>query len=802
MDPKFFSLPNLDTDRVEVISDPWNIQVDPQVLALSKDEYKLRWRNPSTRHWLLSLAEGRDETSCVSAANPAALLYGMFCDYDGVFTPDLIEAAHEKPVGKYLPAWWCLSHSNRLHLVWLFSRPVKVIGNAHANALLHVVAAKIRAVKWGVGYDTDSELVTQVMDIGREWHPFAPEARIPAEDIVNWDYDLFKSGAKRFTDDVVSIPFEKVAEEVGKRKWPHRPPTDFKPGTRCIRFWDPAADNPTAAQIVPDGIRVYTPHDNGFMSWRKLLGKDFCDSFTAVSRAPFIEDTFYCPTKDQYWRFFRKDNPPHFEPRTEKVLRREIVKELRLSTKGSKNGDELSQVDDLLYGISRDNHISWAAPVLYRPIGRIQTDEGDFVLNTSLVTVAKPAPRLCPDLTPEDVKEAGSYVDAAYKADPTICKWDNPFAVAKFPHIHRFLTSVFIQNEHTRVLWERRGYPVNKAEGALLQNHQLIRLISWMSHAYKNAARMAGHPSRGQALFIAGKPGRGKGFLGRQLLPMLMGGGVDAGGYYLDGTRFNAGIVDKPIHYIDDKLGSTSRSKRIAFTELLKITVANGCLRYEAKFGNAVETLPWAGRIVVMCNDDPQSLSVLPDLDMSTRDKFMMLMFGDAQYPFSGGPDGFAQNMKWLAEEIPYFARFLLGWEIPWVIRDPRFGVAAYQHASMRQAAAENGLTQVLVDVLELVIERARVSRDPKDDNPYVIVGTGTAIFRWVQNTDPLLARELGDSRLLQQTLMTLYRSGMYTIEYDERSRHWSIPWDFKGSYEVDDFGTVEANLAEAKTST
>ena len=203
-----------------------------------------------------------------------------------------------------------------------------------------------------------------------------------------------------------------------------------------------------------------------------------------------------------------------------------------------------------------------------------------------------------------------------------------------------------------------------------------------------------------------------------------------------------------------------------------------------------------------MCNDDPQSLSVLPDLDMSTRDKFMMLMFGDAQYPFSGGPDGFAQNMKWLAEEIPYFARFLLGWEIPWVIRDPRFGVAAYQHASMRQAAAENGLTQVLVDVLELVIERARVSRDPKDDNPYVIVGTGTAIFRWVQNTDPLLARELGDSRLLQQTLMTLYRSGMYTIEYDERSRHWSIPWDFKGSYEVDDFGTVEANLAEAKTST
>ncbi len=781
---KFFSLPNLDTDRVEVILDPWNIKVDSAILDLPKEEYKQRWRNPTTKHWLLSLAEGRDEGLCVSGSNQASLLYGMFCDYDGVFTNDIIDALIKKPIGKYLPAYWCLSHSNRLHLVWMFSRPVRVLGNTHANALLHAIATKIKAVKWGVGYDPDSELVTQVMDIGREWHPFSENARIPAEDIINWDYDLFKSGAKKFTDDIVAIPFDKVTEEVSKRSWPHQPPRDFKPGVRCIRFWDASADNPTAAQITNDGIRVYTPHDNGFISWRGLLGKDFCDTFTSVSRAPFIEDTFYCPGKDQYWRFFRKDTPPHFEPRTEKVLRRDIVKELKLSTKSqSKNGDELSQVDDLLYGISRDNAVRWAAPVLYRPVGRIMTDEGDYVLNTSLVTVAKPAPRLYPELTPEIVQSSPD-VPQEYINDPSLCKWDNPFAVAKFPHIHRFLTTAFIPSEVARQRWEESGYSLGFRFQNILSNNQLLHLISWCAHAYKSAARMAKHPARGQALFIAGKPGRGKGFFGRQLLPLLMGGGVDAGGYYLDGARFNSGVADKPIHYIDDKLGSTSRSKRMSFTELLKVTVANGCIRYEAKFGNAVETLPWAGRIVVMCNDDPQSLSVLPDLDMSTRDKFMMLMFGDAQYPFCSGDDGFAQNLRWLAEEIPYFARFLLGWDIPFDMTDPRFGVSAYQHPNMRQASAENGLTQVLVDVLDLVIDRARKTRDASDPSPWVLVNTATGIFRWIQNTDPSLAREIGDSRLLQQTLMTLLRSGAYSLKYNEKNRKWSIPWELHGNYD------------------
>ena len=146
------------------------------------------------------------------------------------------------------------------------------------------------------------------------------DARIPNAEIMAWDLTLFESSARHVVADVVDIDIKVVAEEVKKRKWPHEPPPNFAVGTRCVRFWDPTADNTTGAQIVKDGIRVYTPHDNGFKSWRSLLGAEFCEEYTSKSMAPFLEDTTYCHSKDEYWRFFRNDPVPHYEKRTENSL--------------------------------------------------------------------------------------------------------------------------------------------------------------------------------------------------------------------------------------------------------------------------------------------------------------------------------------------------------------------------------------------------------------------------------------------------------------------------------------------------
>lgn len=772
---KFFCLPNLTTNEVTVLEDPWNVKVPEEVLALPKDKYKARWRNPETKHWLLLMAEGQCSSAVVSVGNEAAALYGFMADYDGVLTDDMVDALLKKPQGRYSPRYWCRSHSDKLHLFWFFERPIAVTGNVHASELLRYISRKIKAVNWGVGYDPSCENVTQVLDIGKEWHVFRENAAIPYEELVLWDSEVFrKIGSKQFVQNIVDIPLDKVIEEINRRQWPHQPPGDLREGLRCLRFWDPGADNNTAAQMTKDGFRVYTPHDGGFKSWTSLLGPEFCEEYTAKSLAPFLANTYYYPAKDEFWRFFDKSTPQHFEKRTEKVLRRDIKRETGISDKPAK-GAELSEVDKLLYDITNKNWVDAVAPVIYRRGGRCNVRGLGTILNTSLVTVRRPAERVN-IVTPETV--AAEQCPQQYKDNPLLCRWDNPFAVAKFPHIHRLFTTFFMKTQQAYDNWADAEYPLYNPDGSpvrQLRDRQLLLLISWLAHFYRNAGRMCENPGRGLILFLAGPAGVGKSFIGRQILGELMGGATDAEKFYLEGGRFNSGIVTSPVHLIDDKLGSRSHRTHLQFTEALKIVAANAVLRYEAKFGSAVESVPWAGRIVVLANEDRQSLSVLPSLDMATRDKFLMLKAGGAK--FRWGTDN--ENQHWLAEELPYFGRFLLGWDIPVEIRDDRFGVRAWQQDDMVQASAENGLSQTVLQVLEECIEETTGATDPKergDMNGWAIEGNAVKIFKWIQSVDPALGREVIDSKTLHINMQPLCNNG-YGITYDERTKRYRIPY-------------------------
>lgn len=774
---KYLCMPNLATDHVSVSERPWDeFPVDPEVLALPKEDYKKRWFSPDTKHCLFSLCEGQNAAFTVSQGNQCALIHGVVGDYDGVFTPDIIDAAKSKAPSRYRPRWWSISQSGGLHLVWEFDRPIAVAGNAHANELLHMIATKIRAVRWGVGYDPDSEKCTQVMDIGREWHEFDPRGHIPTEEVIVWDAKLFETRSKKLVDEVVDVPFDVVAAEIKKRQWPHPVPERIEIGVRCVRFWDAAADNASGAQFTKDGIRVYTPHDGGWVSWKRLLGADFCEQYTAKSMAPFYEDTFYAHVHDEYWRFFRNATPVHFEKRTEKVLRRDLSIEAMRSGKPPK-GEERSEIDLDLHLIQGKNGVDAVAPILYRPAGRIYVEGLGRVLNTSLITVARPSPRIAV-VSPEDL-ERFPLCPARYREDPSICEWDNPFVTQGFPHIHRYLTALFMRGQSLFDSWAAEGFPLHNPSGSpvcQLKDPQLVHLLSWMAYFYRSAARMPEHPPVGTVLIFAGPAGIGKSFFATELLGTLMGGWDYADKMYLEGSRFNSETVKKPVHIIDDKLGAKSRRDRSKFTEALKGVAATGRVRCEAKFGHAVERLPWPGRVVVLSNVDSQSLSVLPDLDMSTRDKFTMLRLGGVKYAFGTTEE----NQRWLAEEIPAFARFLLGWQIPVELRDERFGVRAVQHEEMRQASAENGLTQILADVLESCIEEVTGLKDESDradKEGWVIEGLAVTIFKWINAIDPTYSRAVIDPKILHQNLLTLYRSGGYNLGYDEIRHRWSIPY-------------------------
>jgi hypothetical protein len=775
MSTKFLYLPNLATTDVTEIEKPWDVVLSDEVQALSTEDYKRRWRNPDTKHWLLLLAEGRVADQVVSVLNPAAVLYGFAADYDGTVTPDLYEALRtKKGPTKYRPAWWSTSHSGKLHLFWLFDRPVSVVNNKHAMKLMHIVAAKIKAAMWAAGYDPTCEKPTQVIDIGREWKPVDESARIPADEVIMWDVKLFEREAQFLVDERVDIPFDVAIDELRKRSWPHPLPATITEGTRCLRFWDPDADNTTGAQFTSAGVRVYTPHDNGFVSWKFLLGKDFCDEYTAHSMAPFYEDTFYFPAKDVYWRFLRYDEHPHFEPRLEKSLRRDMVMEAKVSTRSPKDG--LSPIEEVLKNIGDRHAVKYVAPLLYERTGRVFSPAlGDYVLNISTVVPKAPAPP-----TPADPIEVAQLTEKGvfqYRDDPFLRRWDNPFAVRDFPHIHRLLTAFFSRpSAYRKWTVEKDGDPLC-VHDALEGQGQLYYLISWLAHFYNGAcSTMKG---KGQVLFLAGDTGLGKSFFVQQIVGGLMGGADDAAKFYVENSRFSSTLAKKPVHYIDDRLGSLAKRNRFAFTERLKTLAANSLLRYEEKFGSSVEALPWPGRLVVLSNLDRQSLSVLPDLEMSTRDKFMMLKMMGARFEF--GTE--AENAKWLAEELPHFAWFLRRWETPGVMMDARFGVAAYQHPDLARASAENGVTLIVADAILDRIEEDRALADPKgsesDRGGWAFEGRLVKMYQWLTEKNPSNIRDF-DKQDLMNCLDAFLRSGAYNLDYDTVTRVWRIAYDFR----------------------
>ena len=84
------------------------------------------------------------------------------------------------------------------------------------------------------------------------------------------------------------------------------------------------------------------------------------------------------------------------------------------------------------------------------------------------------------------------------------------------------------------------------------------------------------------------------------------------------------------------------------------------------------------------------------------------------------------------------------------------------------------------MEVLETCIESQTGARDEaelSDAKGWAVQGNAVKIFKWIKSVDDSLAREVIDSRTLNQSLTTLYKNGSYNIEHDDKSHWWKIPY-------------------------
>jgi len=189
--------------------------------------------------------------------------------------------------------------------------------------------------------------------------------------------------------------------------------------------------------------------------------------------------------------------------------------------------------------------------------------------------------------------------------------------------------------------------------------------LSWLHHFYKNA--YDGNPRKGQLMFIVGETEVGKTLMGHKLISTMMGGHTDAAGFLTGKEIANKNMFEVGLATVDDQEASADQKTHLRYSAIVKKITANQDISMREMYKGVVD-LPWMGRAVITMNQDPESMQMLPNLDINNQDKVIILRTGTERFKFP------MDTEERLLSELPYFCRYVYDWVIP----DDCLGTARY----------------------------------------------------------------------------------------------------------------------------
>tara|TARA_X000001382_G_scaffold31666_1_gene20574 strand:- start:1450 stop:3624 length:2175 start_codon:yes stop_codon:yes gene_type:complete len=377
----------------------------------------------------------------------------------------------------------------------------------------------------------------------------------------------------------------------------------------------------------------------------------------------------------------------------------QLILELRqegYSTK-RKKGKALSEVEAAIVTISNDNRIDEIAPVVFSN-DRVVSYNSHRILNTANI----------------------EPIEAADDGDPS-----------KWPFLHKWLGQLFEDGKKPTIDY----------------------FYAWLKRFY--LAVVNRKDDQGQALILVGPTNKGKSLLSNRVISALVGGFADASDYLSGQSKFNKDLARVAAWVIDDTTSAASFQDQRRATELIKRTVANPRMEYHAKYVDAV-SIPWTGRVIFSLNMDANSLSVIPSLDSSNRDKLMALLISPkatSKFP----PNSVVEQT--IEDELPYFAKWLMDWKVPAEIEGlSRFGVTSYIDPTIASAAYDNSSRSSIAELVEFFAKKIR-------ENTGILFWRGTLTEFQVQLHEANNGKNVGMSGN-----MNFVRVGMLILE--EASKH------------------------------
>jgi len=376
---KFPCITNLAGQEADMVI-PWDFQ--PKVPQFkTKRLYKEWLAQDSTDHLLYCGFMGVVPNLRIHKdSNPIHSMHALVADYDAGIKDGDLETMLER-AEDHAPNWVHVTPSGGARLVWLLERPVLIAAPTILMKTLKMAAKALDLKGLLPGFDFQDAFLNPTIyyDVGRDWMEVSGSKVLPASLVEGW---ILKSseGAKWQGEE---IPLD-VIEAKMHEAFPGRWTGPFVEGSRGVRFWDPMADNPSAAIVRPTGMQCFTG-SAGFVPWSKIFGSRFVEQYTTQRLGDVIDGIWY--DGRAYWY---QSADEKWEPRAEREFARWLKVEQGLSGDKEKNAT-FSEVEHALFMVDQHRRVVGAAPFVYLPPGMIEF-QGKRVLNTARVKPLSPAP--------------------------------------------------------------------------------------------------------------------------------------------------------------------------------------------------------------------------------------------------------------------------------------------------------------------------------------------------------------------------------------------------------------------------
>lgn len=392
--------------RVEVFAAaPWTLNPVPaDPVTKTKAEHNAWKSKPDTDWFFLSGYVGTNPAGRVNEGNPPIEQHAFIADYDNNISKADVEAMLKGKNLKIRPTLIHPTTSSGVRLIWLFEEPVPLSEHT-IKAWVALVAKKLNASKLLPGLDACWEHPAQYYEWRGDWDDLRGNV-IRSATLAGWRVECAEKAT--VLEAGYSLPFEVAAAEVEKR-WPGRWVGEFIAGARGCRFWDPSADNGTAAIVRETGMTCFTG-DKAFVSWSEVFGASFVDQYRNDRIGSAVEQVYYTPAGS----YLMQEGSEWHDLRIEAARRRLRLRGLSLVVE---KGEQQSEVDKAITAVEQTNYLHGMVPVAFAKNKVVKLPNGRRVFNTATAEMVVPGD---PD---GDWSNLRKFFEGLFKTEAQVQVW-------------------------------------------------------------------------------------------------------------------------------------------------------------------------------------------------------------------------------------------------------------------------------------------------------------------------------------------------------------------------------------------